>query len=97
MLRYLDKFAKAFGPNEKLGGVFLQALIDLKLKGSTPYPFLRTALMATNLAGNKIVDGIARFVIKADLDKLRSNKLCYAVAELERASHGRLELDVFGN
>ena len=83
MLRYLDKFAKAFGPNKKLGGEFLQGLIDLKLKGSTPYPFLRTALMATNLAGDKIVDGIARFVTKADLDKLRSSKLHDIVAELE--------------
>ena len=83
MLRYLDKFAKAYGSNKRVGGEFFQALIDLKLKGSTTFPYLRTALLATNLLGNKVIDGIARFITKSDIDKLRANKLASEVVELE--------------
>jgi hypothetical protein len=83
MLRYLDKFGKTYGPNKKVGGEFFEALVDLKLKGSTTFPFLRTAVLATNLAGDKIVDGIARFITKSDIDKLRANKMQSNVAEVE--------------
>ena len=83
MLRYLDKFAKTYGPNKKVGGEFFEALVDLKLKGSTTFPFLRTAVLATNLAGDKLVDGIARFITKSDIDKMRATKMQSNVIEIE--------------
>ena len=39
---------------------------------SKRYPHVRTGLLATNLVSPKVVDGIARLLVKADVERLRS-------------------------
>lgn len=93
MLKYLDKFAKAYGGSKKLGGEFFQALVDLRVKGTQAFPHLRTALLATNLAMPKNVDGFARFVTKSDVDRLKSPKQLTTIKDFEEM-HNRAWLQV---
>ena len=73
MVRYLDGFAKEFGVNLKLGESFWTAIVDLNFGTATNlFPYLRNAIVATNLTSpaSKITDGIARMLVKNDLQIL---------------------------
>lgn len=73
MIKYLDEFSKAFGENRRLGEEFLRAVTDAAFPSlTTRYPHVRTALLATNLVSPKVVDGVARLLAKADVERLRA-------------------------
>ncbi len=46
---------------------------------------MRTALISANLCSRKVVDGVARFITKTDVEKLKSSKMLALVTELESA------------
>jgi hypothetical protein len=85
MIRYLDEFAKKFGENIKLGAEFFTAVTDVSFGGANVFPHLRTALLSTNLCSRKVVDGVARFITKTDVERLKSQKMASMVQELESA------------
>jgi hypothetical protein len=72
MIRYLDSFAKTYGQNKMLGEEFWKAVAETVLHPSVlqPCPHLRTALLATNLVSPKVIDGIARLLVKTDVVNL---------------------------
>lgn len=79
MVFFLDTLANNYGKKLRLGKDFLHAVTNLKLDDTSLYPFSRTALLAANIAG-KGMDGIGRFLVPADVAKLRSKdtKICHA-------------------
>ena len=80
MIHYLDEFAKAFGENRRLGEEFLQAVTEAKFgSASKLYPHIRTGLLAANLVSPKIVDGLARLLVKSDVERLKAKANAAAV------------------
>ena len=69
---FLDRFAKTYGENKTLGEEFVGAVVGLSLSRVDKCNYLRTALVATNLVAEKVVDGIARLIFKSDIDKIQS-------------------------
>ena len=75
MIKYLDSFAKVFGESRRLGEDFLTAVTEAQFPSLVNrYPHLRTGILATNLVSPKMTDGIAKLLVKADVDRLRSRE-----------------------
>ena len=73
MMIFLDKFSKEYGQNVKLGQEYFSAVTHLVFPAkSKVYPHIRTALLATNLISEKIVDGVARLLTKSDVERFKS-------------------------
>ena len=70
-IRFLDSVAKAFECNVVLGSTMWHALTYTRFFDQTrTYNFLRQALALVNLSTDKQEDGIARMILKADVQKL---------------------------
>ena len=70
MSRYLDGFAKELGQNLKLGQVFWETVTSMNFPlATTKFPYLRSAIVATNLVAPKsrVIDGISKLVVKTDM------------------------------
>ena len=84
IVRYLEGFGKEWGGGRKLGEAFLAAVVAMKFATeSSKFPFVRSALLATNLISpkEKVVDGISKLVSKSDCSALSAkNKLTQATA-----------------
>ena len=75
IVMFLDGWSKAYGKNKILGEGFWDAVVNARFQsGVTQFPFLRAALVATNLVSpqKKISDGVARLVTKTDVSALTS-------------------------
>lgn len=85
LVRYLDDFAKQFGENRRLGQEFMTAVTETTFAATRLHPFLRVALVAANLVSPKVVDGIAKLLVKTDVERLRSKDLASSIDEVEGA------------
>ena len=90
LVKLLQSISKQFGGSVLLGADFLQAVVELDFKNkssveTSTYPFLRTALIGTQLCCPKtfIKDRVAKLLSKADIDRLKSPQLfdCITMAE----------------
>ena len=64
---------KEYGGSKKLGQTFKETVVNVKFATeSSKFPFLRSAMMATNLISpkDKIVDGHARLLTKSDVQSI---------------------------
>lgn len=85
IVKYLDEFGKSFGENRRLGEEFLKAVTDAVFSSvSTRYPHIRTGLIATNLVAPKVIDGVARLLVKSDVERLRAKDRIQTIDEAER-------------
>jgi len=72
LLFFLDRFGKLYGENKTLGEEFVRSTANLVVSKTDKVNWIKAALVATNLASDKIVDGISKLIVKADVDKLRN-------------------------
>ena len=82
ILKYLASFSKHHGESKALGETFMSAVVELKFSTvSSKFPYLRSAMIATNLATDKVIDGIARLVVPNDVNMLKAkDKLVQVLA-----------------
>jgi len=86
MIKFLDSFSKLFGANIKLGEEYLKAVTEAQFPSATlMFPFVRTALVATNLISPKVVDGIAKLLTPADVSRLKAKDQLSTLEGLETA------------
>ena len=85
MIKYLDKFAKRYGENKRLGEDFIKGVTETVFSASRRCPHLRTAFLAANLVSPKVVDGVAKLLAKSDIEKLRSKEHASQVDAVEYA------------
>ena len=73
LIKTLVGIPALFGSSVWLGEEFMTAVTKVDLKSKTTlYPFCRAAMVAANLGSSKTVDGIAKLLARADLEKLKS-------------------------
>jgi hypothetical protein len=75
MIKYLDQVAKAYGENIRLGEDYLKAVTECNFGPTRKCPHTRTALIAANLVSKKVTDGIAKLLVKSDVERLKSKDL----------------------
>ena len=80
----LDAFAKKHSQHLILGDEFWTAVTDLDLGEASPCPWFRAALVACNITSAKVVDGIAKLLTKADVQKMNTKEKLKLVLDLER-------------
>ena len=86
MIKYLDSFAREFGENLRLGEEYLKAVTDTAFQNAqTLFPLVRGALVATNLVSPKVVDGLARLLVKSDVERLKGPAMSAKMSEAEAA------------
>ena len=71
VIRMMDRFAKNYGANKILGEEFVSAIVDLHISDVDPLTMIRVACVLTNLISEKVVDGVAKLILKSDIEKLR--------------------------
>ena len=80
LLNLLSQISKAYG--SKHLGEFFVATVCLEFKDKRSlYPFCRTSFLACQLHATKLTDGVARLLLKSDIEKLKSNKTDLWTAE----------------
>ena len=72
MVKYLDDFAKKYSGYKRLGEEFMKAVAETSFGPSRLMPHLRTAFIATNLISPKVVDGVAKLLVKSDVERLKA-------------------------
>ena len=86
MVFFLDTFSKEYGESRVLGSEFLGAVVNASFQtNSTLFPHVRTALIATNLISPKVVDGIARLLVRSDVDSLKRKENLQKLLDIEGA------------
>ena len=75
MIQFMDRVCKQYGEQKQLGEEFTTALADMVLCDTEPAIYLRIACVVTQLSRDKTVDGIAKCLVKADIDKLKSKAM----------------------
>ena len=95
-LRFLGPFSKQFGDGVNLGQEFWAA-VSGPLQAQLP--MVRLAMLASNYTApqSKIANGLARLIVKADFDKLKSKlgrkwSACCLISQQQRLS-GRCASD----
>ena len=86
MVHFLEKYSSMFGESLILGEVFLTAVSFAEFKfleRSTTAPFLRAACIATQLTANRSEDGVAKLLVRTDIDRLKGQKMGAKVSEAE--------------
>ena len=70
---YLDQLAAKYGESLRLGKEFLTTVTRTKLDklGIKQYVFPRAALVAANLVAIKVEDGVAKTIVKSDIERLK--------------------------
>ena len=85
LIQFVDNVAKQFGANVALGEAFWKALNETEFADKQcKYPMVRTALMLSNLTGNKIEDSVARLLSRNDIGKVASRSKIADAAEAEK-------------
>ena len=86
LIYFLDHVCKSYGANKKLGQDFFEAITKAVIPSDkTKFPCTRTAVICCNLVSTKIQDGIARFIVPAQVDRLKSKAWHSRVEEAEEA------------
>ena len=76
IITFLDHFAKCYGENRRLGEDFFKAVVDLEIPSDhTKYPLVHAAMIALNLSAQKVQDGFARFVLPAQIERLKAKTM----------------------
>eukprot|EP00959_Pyramimonas_sp_CCMP1952_P294290 6155709-Pyramimonas_sp.AAC.1 len=71
LVAFMDSIAKQFGCNVTLGQSFWEALTHATFSSTTNlHPLVRVSLAIANLAGDKVENGLARLLVKADVSKV---------------------------
>ena len=70
MVKFMDRFGKRFSEMKVLGEEFVSSLVDLKI-GLDKCVGLKVGLILANTISTKVVDGIAKSVVKADVERLK--------------------------
>ena len=80
----MQLFVNKYGASRILGAENWNSVTDLSLpSATTTYPHLRCALLVANLISPKVVDGVARHLMKGDVDSMKQKKLQPTVSQLE--------------
>jgi hypothetical protein len=75
LIHFLAGFAKSYGVSLKLGQEFMVAITDLVLPSQqSNFIHLRTAIVGTQLTTDRVVDGIAQLIKKADINSFRAKQ-----------------------
>lgn len=87
-MKLLEAMSKAGGITVSIGQEYLTFLcqLDFKDKAST-FPFFRCSCLAVNLTSPRIIDGIGKLAVKADLAALKAP----AIREVLVAAEGVLK------
>jgi hypothetical protein len=86
MVFFLDTFSKEYGESRVLGSEFLGAVVNATFQcNSTLFPHLRTALIAANLISPKVIDGIARLLVRSDVEGLKRKENVQKILDIEGA------------
>ena len=84
LIIFLDFMCKTFGANKKFGEDFLTVITDITIPSDrTKYPFIRASCISCNLTSTKIQ--IARFLLPAQIEKLKSENMKPKVDAAEEA------------
>ena len=75
MLQFLNRFSKGFGESRTLGEEFVGAVADIEMSKTQKVTYTRAALVATNLVSTKVSDGVAKLIVKSDVDRLKGQNL----------------------
>ena len=69
-----------------LGQEFLEAVLELNTGAATPCPRTRCALLAANLTARQRSDGIAKLLMKTEVNQLKNKDNIKQVLEFEEMS-----------
>ena len=83
LLVRLDALAKLYGENKRLGEEFISAVVNMKFLKSEVFPRIRDACFAANLTAPKVIDGVARLLVKTDLSTLTGKQKFADMQRLE--------------
>lgn len=83
IIRMMDRFAKSYGANKILGDEFMTAVVDLHISDVNPVTMVRVACVLTNLVSDKVVDSVAKLILKSDMDKLKGAAIKAKVIEFD--------------
>ncbi len=82
LVKFLDRLGKKFGASKMLGEEFVSAVVEYKTISTEGLVYLKVACCACNITAKKVVDGVARLLVKSDLDKMKSPKGKGAASEI---------------
>eukprot|EP00441_Pelagodinium_beii_P015455 CAMPEP_0197661124 /NCGR_PEP_ID=MMETSP1338-20131121/51269_1 /TAXON_ID=43686 ORGANISM="Pelagodinium beii, Strain RCC1491" /NCGR_SAMPLE_ID=MMETSP1338 /ASSEMBLY_ACC=CAM_ASM_000754 /LENGTH=707 /DNA_ID=CAMNT_0043238627 /DNA_START=44 /DNA_END=2167 /DNA_ORIENTATION=+ len=86
MLLFLSSFASKHSKDKRMGESFWQGISSLRFEDNVRKPFLTNALILAQLVSPKVEDGVAQFITKGDMNKLRKSPDCKtAEADLKEA------------
>ena len=60
LIKMMDRFAKNYGANKVVGEEMITTVVVLHVNVTQPMVMLRVAAVLTNLAADKVVDGVTR-------------------------------------
>lgn len=83
IIRWLDGFSKRYATNVRLGEEFLRAVAETTFSDTHRFPMCRQAFLAANLIAARIVDGVAKCIVKSDIQKLANKEKVKILAEAE--------------
>ena len=83
LVRMMDRCAKTYGVNKTLGEELVTAVVDLHVSDFAPVVMIRVAVVLANLTADRIVDGIAKMLVRSDVDKLKALSARTTVVELD--------------
>ena len=85
LVSFMDSVAKQFGCNATLGQTFWEGLAHTVFASKTNmHPLVRVACAVANLTGDKVEDGVARLLVKADVTKLATKPKMAEAGTAER-------------
>jgi hypothetical protein len=90
---FMDAFAKQYGCSVALGETFWTTLTNQQFQTKTcKFPQLRIALALCNLLGDKVEDGIAKFIVRSDIVKVASKQFLPEAEKFEKALSDATEI-----
>ena len=71
-MHFLGRIEKAYGEDKVLGEEFVSSVQTLLVSKTAKVNYVRTALVGANLTTNKTVEGVAKLLVKSDVQRLAS-------------------------
>ena len=84
LIRLMDRFSKSYGANKVLGEEFVSSVVDMHISDLEPVTMVRVACVLANLVAEKVIDRIAKLILKSDVEKLKGSSLKSKTIELDR-------------
>ena len=95
LICFMDAVAKQFGCTVSLGREYWEALTNSVFPSKTKlFPLIRVALALANMTGEKIEDGVARYLLKTDVSKLTAKTKLNAIEEAEGALQNAYDIAI---